>query len=277
MQTTYVFLHGSFHAAWNWHRVAPLFEAAGHRVIALDLPGHGLDTTPPHRCSLEANVNAVVRTIDGIDGPIVLVAHSRNGIVISQTAERVPERIAALVYVAAYLVPNGKSMMDYAALDQGSLVVQNVSPKTPRAQMRKFMQFFRKPWAQRWLPRLLPASRQTHRLVREAYREALYHDCDPEITELANALLQPEPNWAGFTPLRLSESRYGSVRKIYLLCTEDRAVTPALQRRMLKDSRCDEVIELKSGHSPFFSMPAEFSESILAATDTTTRTVTGSD
>jgi pimeloyl-ACP methyl ester carboxylesterase len=44
---TYVFLHGSFHAAWNWHMVLPLLEQAGHIGIAMDLPAHGLDRTSP--------------------------------------------------------------------------------------------------------------------------------------------------------------------------------------------------------------------------------------
>jgi pimeloyl-ACP methyl ester carboxylesterase len=43
---TFILLHGSFHAAWNWLRVIPLLETAGHRGIALDLPGHGQQRMP---------------------------------------------------------------------------------------------------------------------------------------------------------------------------------------------------------------------------------------
>src|SRR3989442_4804389 len=107
--TTFIFLHGSFHAAWNWHRVLPLLEARGHRGVALDLPGHGRDRTPPARATLDACVACVTDAIDALDprDEIVLVAHSRNGIVISQAAERRAERVRGLVYIAAYLVPDG--------------------------------------------------------------------------------------------------------------------------------------------------------------------------
>jgi hypothetical protein len=92
-------------------------------------------------------------------------------------------------------------------------------------------------------------------LRQAAYKQALYHDCPDEITALADALLEPEPNLPGFTPLRLSEARYGRVPKVYIECTQDRAVTLALQRRMQKDSPCDHVFMLEASHSPFFSCP----------------------
>src|SRR5262245_13112953 len=127
--TTFVLLHGSFHAAWNWHKLLPVLERAGHRGLALDLPGHGLDPTLSGDVTLEACVDAVSRALEGLAGEVVLVAHSRNGIVISEAAERHGERVLGLVYLAAYLVPNGKSMMDYAVLDRESMVVRNVEPR----------------------------------------------------------------------------------------------------------------------------------------------------
>jgi len=185
----------------------------------------------------------------------VLVAHSRNGMVISQAAERRPERIRGLVYLAAYLVPDGRSMMDYAALDRDSLVVRNVEPRVgPR--VTGWMSLLARSGVARWiLARLLPRRLVTHTLRREVYREALYHDCPDEITELAHVLLEPEPTLAGFTPLRLTAERYGRVPRVYVECTLDRAVTLALQRRMQADSPCARVFSLETGHSPFFAQP----------------------
>lgn len=254
--TTFLFLHGSWHAAWNWHKVIPLLEAAGHRGVALDLPGHGRDSTPARKVSLASCVDRVVAEIEAIGEAVVLVAHSRNGIVSSQVAEQRPDRVAGLVYLAAYLVPDGRSMMEYALLDEDSLVAQNVEAALPRRRLPRLVRWLRSPLL-RWLSaRLLPARLQTHRLARAVYRDALYHDCPDEITALAEVLLEPEPNWAGFTPLRLSAARYGQVPRVYVECTQDRAVTPALQRRMLADTPCDRVLSLDSGHSPFFSQPA---------------------
>ena len=264
---TIVLLHGSFHAAWNWHKLIPLLEAAGHRAIALDLPAHGNDRTPAQHVTLDSCVAAVLDCVARIDGPVLLVAHSRNGIVISQAAEKSGGRIAGLVYLAAYMVPNGKAMMDYALLDPQSLVARNVSPPFDAMRARRLLGLFRTRWLRLLLPRLLPASLQTHRLKRAVYREALYHDCPDEITALGEALLESEPNWAGFTPLRLSAEAYGSVPRIYIECLQDRAVTIGLQRQMQRDSPCTHVYSLDSGHSPFFSQPEALAQLLGQSVD----------
>jgi pimeloyl-ACP methyl ester carboxylesterase len=256
---TFLLLHGSFHAAWNWHRVLPLLEAAGHRGVAIDLPAHGRDRTPARRVTLDA---CVKRVLDELDEPAVLVAHRRNGIVISEVAERAPDRVQGLVYLAAYLVPSGRAMIDYTLHDPSSLVVQNVGQPLPSRRVARLL----RSGVVRWLARmLLPERLQTHSLAKRAYREALYHDCPDDITELANVLLEPEPTLPGFTPLRLTPERYGRVPKVYIECLQDRAVTLDLQRRMQRDTPCDRVISLDSGHSPFFSQPAALVAALLEA------------
>lgn len=261
----YLLLHGSFHAAWNWHKVQPLLQARGYQALAPDLPAHGQDRMPASKASLQACVDKVVACLRQWPTPAVLVAHSRSGIVISQVAEQCPERVAGLVYLAAYLVPNGKSMMDYAVQDTESLVVRNVLPRLGAGGAARLGRLFRRPLARAVLPRWLPAARQTHRLRPEAYHDALYHDCPPEITSMAHALLEPEPNWPGFTPLRLSEARYGRVPRVYVQCLQDRAVTLALQQRMVSESGCKHVYSLDSGHSPFFSQPQPLVDVLIDA------------
>jgi pimeloyl-ACP methyl ester carboxylesterase len=260
---TFVFLHGSFHAAWNWHKVLPLLERSGHQGFALDLPGHGRDRTPANKVTLDRCVEAVLQCVDAQAGKVVLVAHSRNGIVISQAAQRRPDRIQGLVYLAAYLVPDGRSMMEYALQDPDSLVVRNVEMALNRKYMPFLVRLFRSELCQRLLAAILPRYLQVHRLKRSAYREALYHDCPDEITELANVLLEAEPNWAGFSAMSLSAGSYGRVPKVYIECLQDRAVTLPLQRKMQRESPCDAVFTLDSSHSPFFSQPAQLVERLL--------------
>ncbi len=89
----YIFLHGSFHAAWNWHQVLPLLEHAGHEGIAMDLPAHGLNRASACQASLQACVDSLLTIVDAHDQPVILVAHSRNGIVISEAAQQRPEKI----------------------------------------------------------------------------------------------------------------------------------------------------------------------------------------
>lgn len=80
---TFILVHGSWHSAWNWHKVKPLLEQRGHRVYAIDLPGMGRDKTPVNNVTLDVAVNSICTLIDQIEGPVILVGHSKNGIMIS--------------------------------------------------------------------------------------------------------------------------------------------------------------------------------------------------
>jgi pimeloyl-ACP methyl ester carboxylesterase len=264
---TFVLVHGSFHAAWNWHKLVPVLRAAGHVAVPLDLPAHGRDSTSRRTATLAASVRSVLEVVDRTSGEVVLVAHSRSGVVISQAAEARAQRIHGLVYLAAYLVPNGKSMMDYCILDTESLVVRNVRPAFRRGFAKALLRIARSKEARWLLARALPAPFQSHALRAAAQRDALYHDCPEEIRELARVLLEPEPTWAGFTPLQLTEQHYARVPKVYIECTQDRAVTLSLQRLMQRDTPCDRVFSLDSSHSPFFSQPEQLGRTMIASLD----------
>jgi pimeloyl-ACP methyl ester carboxylesterase len=235
---TYILIHGSWHSAWNWHKVVPLLEAAGHNAIAIDLPGMGRDKTPIQDVKMKTTVERICELIDSIPGKVVLVGHSKNGIMISQAAEYRPHKIEKLIYLAAYLVPNGKTQREYSIQDTEGWLKPYVTqyPET-----------------------------NSHTLQPAIYKEGLYHDCENDITELAKVLLGHEPVESGITPLQLTEENFGSVPKVYIECTEDRAVTPFIQRKMYAETPCDKVYSLATSHSPFFSKPKELVSILLEA------------
>ena len=233
---TFILIHGSWHSAWNWHKVVPLLEKARHRAIAIDLPGMGRDKTPIQEVNMKTTVEKICALIDSIPGKVILVGHSKNGIMISQAAEYRPDKIEKLVYLAAYLVPNGKTQREYSIQD-----------------------------TEGWLKPYVTQHPETgsHTLQAEIYREGLYHDCEEEITELAKVLLSHEPVESGTTPLQLTDENYGRVPRVYIECTEDRAVTPFIQRKMYEETSCEKVYSLPTSHSPFFSRPKELVEILL--------------
>jgi pimeloyl-ACP methyl ester carboxylesterase len=210
--------------------VIPLLESQGHRGIAIDLPGMGRDKTPIQQVRMKTTVEKICDLVDSIDGKVIMVGHSKNGIMISQVAEYRPDRVEKLIYLAAYLVPNGKTQREYSLQDaQGVL--------KPYVTMHEEL--------------------NAHTLRPEIYREGLYADCDDHIPELAKLLLSHEPVESGITPLQLSEKNYGSVPRYYIECTEDRAVTPFIQKKMYTESPCVKVYQMQTSHSPFFSKPQE--------------------
>lgn len=233
---TFILVHGSWHSAWNWHKVTPLLEKMGHTVYAIDLPGMGRDKTPVENVTLEMGVEKICRLIDSLEGNVILVGHSKNGIMISQAAEYRPDKIEKLIYLAAYLIPNGKTQREYSMLDtQGVL----------------------KPFVTKH------EETNSSTLDTAIYKEGLYHDCDDYITELAKVLLGHEPIITGITPLHLTDANFGRVPRFYIECTEDRAVTPYIQQRMYSETPCKKVYQMPTSHSPFFSMPAELVNIIL--------------
>ena len=72
----------------------PLLEAERHRVVALDLPGHGDDSIAVSALTLDAYVARIRAAVEAADEPVILVGHSLGGIAITQAAEVVPARIA---------------------------------------------------------------------------------------------------------------------------------------------------------------------------------------
>jgi pimeloyl-ACP methyl ester carboxylesterase len=225
---TFILIHGSWHSAWNWHLVVPILESNGHKAIAIDLPGMGLDKMPIQQVQLATSVEKLTALIDEIEEQVILVAHSKNGIVISQAAEYRPHKIEKLIYLAAYLIPNGKTQQEYSAMDTEGVLKPYVTihPKT-----------------------------QSHILQPAIYKEGLYHDCDPSIAAMARYILGHEPIASGITPLQLTKDRYETVPRYYIECTQDRAVTPFIQQLMYTTMPCQKVYTLATSHSPFFSQP----------------------
>ena len=88
-----------------------------------------------------------------------------------------------------------------------------------------------------------------------AYQAGLYADCDEHMVSLANVLLSHEPFASGKTPLQLTDENFGRVPRVYIECTENRAVTPFIQRKMHTEMPCEKVYRLPTSHSPFFSQP----------------------
>jgi pimeloyl-ACP methyl ester carboxylesterase len=114
---TFILIHGSWHSAWNWHKVVPLLEQKGHKAIAMDLPGMGRDKTPISEVKMKTTVEILCELIDSFESKVILVGHNKNGIMISQAAEHRTHKIEKLIYLAAYLIPNGKTQREYSLQD----------------------------------------------------------------------------------------------------------------------------------------------------------------
>lgn len=231
----FVLVHGAWHGAWCWHRLMPLLEAAGATVVAPDLPGHGADGTPATEVTLDAYADRVVAAVEACDGPVELVGHSMGGMVISAVAERIPDRLAGLTYVCAFMPRDGDVLGALGAEDEDTELNAAIRPGPEKGTV----------------------------IVAPEVGPVFYDDCPEADAADALARLVPQPVAPLQTPVHVSEANFGRVPRAYVVCTKDRAVSPKMQRVLIERVPCDPVIELASNHSPFLSMPEELAKVLL--------------
>lgn len=134
-ENTFVLVHGGWSSGFNYHQVLERLASAGHRAVAVDLPGHGqqarfpgsyltqdldafpTEPSPSADLTLAGAVghvaNVVRRITERTGGKVILLGHSSGGIVIGKVANEVPHLVARLVYTAAYLIAQRDSAFDY--------------------------------------------------------------------------------------------------------------------------------------------------------------------
>jgi pimeloyl-ACP methyl ester carboxylesterase len=94
-----VLVHGAWADGSSWSKVIGPLRAEGARVLAAPLP----------LTSLTDDVAALARTLERVEGPVVLVGHAYAGAVIAATRD---EKVRSLVYVAALAPDEGETVAD---------------------------------------------------------------------------------------------------------------------------------------------------------------------
>lgn len=227
----FVLVHGAWHGGWCWRKLVRELEALGHRASAPDLPGHGGDTTPHDRIDVQAYTDRVCDTIDDCPGDVVLVGHSLGGLTISQVAEHRHDRLRSLVYLAAFVPLTGGTIAETTQI-VSSGIQASVTP-SPDGLSSVF--------------------------DGERAREVFYGDCSEQDVQWARERLCPQPMQVFRSVLQLSEERFGSVPRDYIVCLRDEALTVAGQERMAERGFRN-VYRLDRSHSPFLSAPQELAK-----------------
>jgi pimeloyl-ACP methyl ester carboxylesterase len=207
----------------------------GRFAAALDLPGNGFnksvevaDVTMDHYA---IEIERTIKTYNPND-KIILVGHSSGGFPITACAERSPNIISRLIYLCAYVPNSGdsvESLRKKLAGEGKSFVGKGIADYSSDGITLEFN------------PDRSPGQ--------------LYHDCSAEAVTFAMNNLMPQPTRPQKTPVILTRERSGSVPASYILCTEDRIISPQAQETMTADWPSQTVHSIPSGHSPFLSCP----------------------
>ena len=94
-----VLVPGFWLGAWAWDDVAHALRADGHDVTALTLPGLESADADRSNVTLSDHVDAIVEAVEAKGTPVVLAVHSGSGAAGYAVTDRIPEKIAAMVYV----------------------------------------------------------------------------------------------------------------------------------------------------------------------------------
>lgn len=244
--STFVLVHGAWHSSWCWNRLLQPMQQYGHRVITPDLPGHGDNQWSAADITLQLYTDYVRKIIEQQRERVILVGHSMAGIVISRVAEEIPAKISKLVYLTAFLLDDGQTMLEVTRSDSEGLVLPNL---------------------------VYSRDRRTATVKEEIVQEAFYNDCLPADVLLAKSRLVPQALAPISTPVRISQQKWGRVSRSYIECTRDRAVSLAVQRRMQENLPCDQVLAMNTGHSPFLSAPADLAAKLDSLSGKTTKSM----
>jgi pimeloyl-ACP methyl ester carboxylesterase len=236
--STFVLVHGAWSDASAWSAVTERLLAAGHRVITPDLPAHGADPTPPAEATLDGYVTTVADAIAAAGEPVVLVGHSMAGTVISQVAERAPDTVERLVYLAAFMLSSGQSLYGFTQTSPGM--------------------------AESLLGPALRPGDDVLGVDPEQFVAVFCHDAATADAQRAAAALRPDPLAPLGTPIDISDARWGSVPRTYIHTSRDRCVSPASQREMVAAVGATTVHELDAAHLAMLSRPDELTALLTA-------------
>src|SRR6202165_2274903 len=231
---TIVFVHGGWADSSGWDQEITNLERRGFPVIAPANPLRGL-------ASDSAYIRSVLQTISG---PIVLVAHSYGGAVITNAAVGVPN-VKALVYIAAFAPDKGESLAQLVTMNPGT----EIGPATLDQR-----------------PYPLPGGGTGTDLYikKSAFHNAFAGDLPLETTNQMQAEQRPFSQAAFVAPS--GEPAWKTIPSWYLVATRDHAIPPATERFMAHRAHAT-VVEVAASHVALISQPDKPTELILEAAE----------
>jgi pimeloyl-ACP methyl ester carboxylesterase len=200
-KATFVLVPGQWTGAFVWHTVAPLLRAAGHDVFSVTCTGLG-DRVHLANATIDLDtfVTDVVNVLEYEDlHEVILVGHSFGGMIITGVAERVPERLAQLVYLDADLPAAGQNYYD------ASFITEEPKNEAIAADIAEGMEA--------GMPGFGPVSPGVVEWLQSAIT-------DPAEADWFIAKLVPHPELTRLQPVQLENTAAAALPRAYIFCTE---------------------------------------------------------
>lgn len=233
----YVLAHGSWHGGWCWQPVAQRLRAAGHEVYTPSFTGMGDRAHLLSRdITLDTFIDDVVAVIETEElQNVILVGHSFAGVPITGVADRIPERIAHLVYFDSVLLESGKDSFSNYPADEAEARIAAAGKATDGLAVP--------------VPEPLPP----------------VWGIEPDTPQHAWAVrrLSPHPLGSYTTPLKLKNAIGNGLPATYIHCT--RPSHPILEnsRALVKAQKDWTWVEIEAPHEAHITHPDLLTEVLL--------------
>ncbi len=230
-------MHGSWHGAWSFTQTKATLEKSGVNVVTFDLPGHGDDKTDIPEITLDAYVEKVIEELNQLYGKVILVGHSLGGFVITKVAEEIPEKIEKLIFLAAMIPNNGKSVFDILSEDKESQLLQNLIFAEDES------------WAT---------------VNEETLVNVVYNGATKEQINAAAPKLVHEPTQPFFVPVTTTNN-FNQIPKAYIICAKDKVISQNAQQHLIDVCEIETRLTINRGHVPQIENPIELANTLLEA------------
>lgn len=244
-----VLVHGEGFGAWSWYKTIALLEEVGLAPTALDLRGSGIDRTDTNSVTTLADYSKPLTDyLENLpeDEKVILVGHSSGGASVSYALEHFSQKISKAVFLCATMVSDGQRPFDVFAEELGSselflkesefLIYGNGKDEPPTAFMFGNLQL-----------------------------KGLYFNQTPtKDVALATVSMRPISLGPIMEKLSLSPENYGKGRRFFIQTLDDRALSPDVQEKLVRENPPEGVFKIKgSDHCPFFSKPQSLHKILL--------------
>jgi pimeloyl-ACP methyl ester carboxylesterase len=238
MNNTFLLIHGSWHGGWAWDSVVSKLAEKGHRAHAPTLAGHG-PAAKRHGINHEVCVDSVVTYLEqkGLKD-VVLIGHSFGGTVVQRVAQRVPGRLARIVFLDALVLDDGQCVFDTLPTEMADTFNTLAAASSDNTMLI--------PW--------------------EIWRDNFMQDAPESEARSVWERLSPEPNQVNLDALDLTGFCSLPIPRSFIRFRQDRALPegyfhPKMSARLGKFK----LFEMDGGHEVMFTRPAELVDKIIEA------------
>lgn len=232
---TFLLVHSAWLGAWQWSSIQSILIQAGHLVICPDLSGHGEDKTPIEEITMDHYLKILTDLLDVSEQPVILLGHSFNGITVTKAADLRPEKVKAIVYLTAFMVPNGVSFLKAVQGVKGSIAVDNFYVMDDKVSAMVKI---------------------------DKIHAAFAHDIPEQLLKIEKPYLTPEPLMPLTYELDVDEAVIANIPKFYIECVDDKAIPIDVQIQMYQ-GKVQKVYTLHTSHLPVFSKPEKVAGILL--------------